>query len=57
MAHGDQQKKYTSKEEVASPTVNTAAVLLTAVIEPKEGRDVQVHDIPNAFVQVENDRK
>ena len=39
VARGDQQKKFHSKEEVHSPTVNTASVMLTAVIEAKEGRD------------------
>ena len=57
MALGDQQKKYTEKEEVSSPTVNTSSVFLTAVIEAKERRDVRVHDVPNAFVQADNDEK
>jgi hypothetical protein len=31
--------------------VSTESVLLTAVIEAREGRDVATCDIPNAFIQ------
>ena len=44
-----------SKEESASPTVSLPAVLLTSVIDAHEGREVAVVDIPNAFVQTENE--
>lgn len=57
VARGDQQKKYTAKEEVASPTVNTASVFLTPTIEAKERRNTRVHDVPNAFCQADNDVK
>ena len=57
VAQGDQQKKYTAKEEVHSPTVNTSSVFLTAAIEAKEERDTRVHDVPNAFVQVDNHKR
>ena len=43
-----------NKEDAASPTVSTDAILLTAVIDAKEGRDVMMANIPNAFVQTEN---
>jgi hypothetical protein len=33
------------------PTVTTDAVLLSCIINAKEGRDVTVIDIPNAFIQ------
>jgi hypothetical protein len=39
------------REEVSSPTVSTDSVLLTAVIEAEEHRDVATCDIPNAFIQ------
>jgi hypothetical protein len=39
------------REETLSPTVSTDSVLLTAVIESQEGRDVATCDIPNAFIQ------
>ncbi len=44
-----------SKEEVYSPTDNTTLVFVTSIIEAKENQDIQVHDILNAFVQIEND--
>jgi hypothetical protein len=46
-----QQRDYISKEDASSPTVATEAVLLSCIIDAKEGRDVAVIDIPNAFVQ------
>ena len=39
------------KEETASPTTALESVLLTAVIDAKEGRDVATVDIKNAFIQ------
>ena len=39
--------------EVSSPTVLTESVMLTAVLEAKEGRDIATVDIPNAFIQTE----
>jgi hypothetical protein len=33
------------------PTVATEAILLSCIINAKEGRDVTVIDIPNAFIQ------
>jgi hypothetical protein len=39
------------REETLSPTAKGESILLTAVIEAKEGRDVMTVDIPNAFVQ------
>ena len=50
-ANGSVQRDYISKEESASPTVSTEAVLLTGVVDAKEGRDVMISVIPNAFVQ------
>lgn len=57
VARGDQQKTYLAKEEVHRPTVNTMSVFLTAVIEASEVRDTWVHDVSNAFVQTENNKK
>ena len=38
----------------SSPTVSTESVLLTAIIDAEEGRDVMTSDVPNAFVQTEH---
>ena len=50
-ADGREQHHYAEKGASKSPTVSTEAVLITAVIEAKEERDVAVIDIPNAFIQ------
>ena len=51
-ANGSTQRSYNKKEEAASPTVSTEALLITAVIDAKQNRDVITLDIPNAFVQM-----
>jgi len=50
-ANGSTQRDYIPKEDAASPTVSTEAVLLTGVIDAKQRCDVMTLDIPNAFVQ------
>ena len=52
-ANGSTQREYMQREESASPTVMTESVLITAVIDAKQNRDVMTCDIPNAFVQTE----
>jgi hypothetical protein len=52
-ANGSTQRGYIGREEASSPTVSTESILLTAVIEAEEGRDVATMDIPNAFIQTE----
>ena len=44
-------------EDTASPTVMTESVMLTAVIDAEEGRDVATFDIPNAFIQTHVDER
>ncbi len=53
VADGSTQRSYVDKDDAASPTASTEAVLLTGVIDAKEGRDVMTADIPNAFVQTD----
>jgi hypothetical protein len=55
---GKKQREYISKEDASSPSVAMEAVLLSCIIDAKEGRDVSVVEIPNAFVQtrVENEK-
>jgi len=45
-----------SKDETASPTVSTEAIMVTAVVDAKEEREVAVVDVPNAFVQTNNEK-
>ena len=49
-ADGRPQRKLYQKSDAASPTVKTESVMLTAVQEADEGRDVAVVDIPGAFL-------
>jgi hypothetical protein len=50
-ADGSKQRSWMYREETSSPTAQVESILLTAVIEAKEARDVVTADIPNAFVQ------
>ena len=50
-ANGSVQREYIGREEATSPTASTDAVILTAIIDAKQGRDVMVADVPHAFVQ------
>lgn len=52
-ANGSVQQVDVDKEEAASPTASTEAILLTAVIDAAEGRDVATVNIPNAFIQTD----
>ena len=52
-ADGRKQREYTTKEEASSPTVAIESVMLSCAIDAKEGRDVGIIDIPNAFMQVD----
>ena len=54
-ANGSIQRNYIDKDDAATPTVGTEAILLSGVIDAKEKRDVMTADIPNALVQTEVD--
>jgi hypothetical protein len=51
VAGGNKQRGKIDKLDASSPTAALESVLLTAVIDAHEGRNVAVIDIPNAFVQ------
>jgi hypothetical protein len=51
MVAGGNRQGGTINEDAASPTAALESVLLTAIINTKEGRYVVVIDIPNAFIQ------
>jgi hypothetical protein len=57
VAGGNKQRGSVDKQDASSPTAALESVLLTAVIDAMEGREVVIVDIPNAFVQtrLEND--
>ena len=51
-ADGRKQRSDPTQTEVSSPMVSLESILLTAVIDALEDRDVAILDIPNnAFVQ------
>jgi len=56
-ANGSNQRSFIQRDEAASPTAITESILLTALIDANEHRDVMTADIPNAFVQTKIDPK
>ncbi len=48
---GNVQRDYITKEKASLPTAYTEAVILTAIADAKEERDVATVDLPNAFCQ------
>jgi hypothetical protein len=55
--NGSTQRDYISREETSSPTVSTESVILTAIIDAEEERDVMTADVPNAFIQTDLEDK
>ena len=53
VAGGNKQRGFVEKEDASSPTVATESVILTAMIDAEERRDVAILDIPNAFIQTQ----
>ena len=45
------------KAEWASPTVSTDGVIITSTIEAHQGRAIAVADLPNAFLNTENNEQ
>jgi hypothetical protein len=54
-ADGQKQRIYTTKQEASSPTVAIESLMISCVIDAKEGTDVATVDIPGAFLQVDMD--
>jgi hypothetical protein len=57
VAGGNRQRLYMHKDDAKSPKVATESVLLTAIVDAFERRDVAVVDIPNAFIQTRIDKE
>ena len=49
--NGKPSREWIGKEDSASPTAALESILITAVIDAKERRDVMTADVPNAFIQ------
>ena len=52
-ADGRSQREYTTKAETNSPTVSLKAMMMSCVIDSREGRHVAVTDIPGAFLHAD----
>jgi hypothetical protein len=57
VAGGNRQRLCIHKDDAKSTTVATESVLLTAIVDAFERRDVAVVDIPNAFIQTRIDKE
>ena len=52
---GNKQRTYTSHKDVGSPTSFLECIFITSFIEAYERREVDICDIPNAFVQTDKE--
>jgi hypothetical protein len=52
-ANGHKQRKYISKEEVASPTVQLEHLVLLLLIDEQEGRDIATADVVGVYLLVD----
>ena len=50
VADGQKQHEDAEKGAATSPTVHLESIMLTAVIDTKENRDIAIINIPNAFI-------
>ena len=52
MVCGDNKKRFTiDKEDDTSPTAALESVILTYTIDTEEGKDVEIIDTTNKFIQ------
>jgi hypothetical protein len=51
VSNGKPTREWLSREDSASPTAALKSIMLTAVIDAHEERDVMTCDISNAFIQ------
>jgi hypothetical protein len=49
--NGKPTREWVSREDTTSPTASLESIMLTAVVDAKEDRDVMTADVPNAFIQ------
>eukprot|EP00957_Ditylum_brightwellii_P038304 2895884-Ditylum_brightwellii.AAC.2 len=55
-ADSQKQCQNTHWDDASSPTVSTAALMLSCVIDAKENHDVVTLDDPNTFMQADMDK-
>jgi hypothetical protein len=51
--NGKPTREWLTREESTSPTASLESIMLTAIVDTKEDRDVMTCDIPNAYIQAE----
>jgi hypothetical protein len=51
--NGRPTREWVSKEDATPPTASLEGIMLTAIIDAKENRDVMSADIPNASIQAQ----
>ena len=49
-ADGRKQRRYIAKEDVASPTIQLESLIVSLIIDAKEGRDVAIADVVGAYL-------
>ena len=49
-ADGKKQRRYIKKEEVSLPTAQQESLIITMMIDAKEGRDVAIADVVGAYL-------
>ena len=49
-ADGRGQRRYIAKEDVASPTIQLESLIMSLIIDAKEGRDVAIADVVGAYL-------
>ena len=54
-ADGCQQRLWTNKEEVSSPTHSIEALKYTMIVDAQENRDVAIVGLPAQFLQTDMD--
>ena len=59
VAVGSKQRTFPGyvKSDWSSPTVTTDGVIITSTIEAHEGREVVTADLPNAYLQADNNEQ
>ena len=56
-ADGRKQRKYITKEEAASPTIQTTSLMLSLLIDAEEKRDVATADVVGAYLMADMEDK
>ena len=51
--NGAPTREWLSREDSSSPTAALESIMLTAIVDAKEGHDVMTADVPNALIQTE----